>query len=176
MWLAWIAAALGAPLTFAAAEGQLGFHAVASLHEFDGKAKDFTATFDPTTRKGLVRLLTKSLSTGIGARDSRMLYTCLLANDNPDITLVIDDLEGAAPILDAGEGHGAAVVVGTLRIRGVEAPVRVPAEVAWEAGALRVRGSFALTLDTYGIPDPSILTSTLRPEITVRFDLLGRPA
>lgn len=176
MWLAWIVTAHAAPLTFAAADGQLGFHAVASLHEFDGRAKDFTATFDPETRKGEVRLVGKSLTTGIGARDSRMLYTSLLVQDHPEIRLVIDDLEGVETLLAEGKGAGAALVVGRMTIRGVEVALRVPAELAWEGDALRVRGSFPLLLAAFGIPDPSILTSTLRPEITVRFDLLGRPS
>jgi polyisoprenoid-binding protein YceI len=167
--------AFAAPFRFAPEDGTLGFHAVASLHEFDGKAGDFSAEFDPTTGKGLLTVGVKSLSTGIGARDSRMVYTSLDAVTWPQLSFRIDGVDDEGGVLTRGQGQAGVSVRGHLKIRDVEQEVVVPAEARWEGGNLRIRGDFPLYWADYGVPDPSILISTLRPDVTVRFDLLGKP-
>lgn len=171
----WVAAALAAPLQFAEGEGSLGFHAVASLHEFDGKAQRFSGSFDPETGEGEIVVPVRALSTGIGARDSRMIHSSLAVADHPEIRLDIHAVEGAEAFFAAQAGVGTGIVTGSLEIRGVRVAVRIPVELRWEGPKLGVRGSFPLRLADFGIPDPSILTSTMRPEVTVRLDLLGSP-
>ena len=173
--LTWLAPALAAPLVFSADDGQVGFHAVASLHEFDGRAGDFRGDFDPATGKGSVVVTAASLRTGLGPRDSRMLYTCLDVVAFPDIRFDADGLAEAAPVLTAGAGSGRVLLEGRLRIRDVVQTVRIPVIVAWEGENLRVTGALTVPWADFGIPDPSILISSMRPDVDVRFNLLGHP-
>ena len=76
---------------------------------------------------------------------------------------------------DGGRG-GDIVLVGTLTLRDVTLPVRVAASYAWEGEALRLRGRHSLLWADWNIPDPSILLSTVRPEVTVIFDLIASPS
>lgn len=175
MWLLWAGLAAAAPFGFAPEDGAIGFHAVASLHEFDGAAAQFTANFDPVTKKGAIHLPVKALSTGIGARDSRMIYTCLDAVTFPEVSFVIESVDDETGILAKGQGQAGVTLHGTLRVRDVDQDFVIPADAHWEGGNLRMRGSFPVFWADFGIPDPSILISTLRPDVSVRFDLLGRP-
>lgn len=175
MWTLLAATAAAASFTFADADGSVGFHAVSSLHEFDGAARTFQGTFDPASGKGQVVVGVAGLTTGIGARDSRMVYTCFDAAQWPELRFTVASVEDPAGVLVAGQGHGNVVVQGTLRIRDVDEDFTIPAEVVWEGANLRVRGAFSVVWADYGIPDPSILISKLRPDVTVRFDLVGKP-
>lgn len=162
-------------LMFTAADGRIGFHCVATLHEFDGRAGQFTGTFDPVAGRGRLVVVASSLSTGLGPRDSRMLYYALDAVQFPAIELKVERVGGEVDLLASRAGSGNLTLAGALTVRGVTRPVEVPARFTWEGAALRLAGSLPLDWTDYGIPDPSVVLSTLSPDLRVDFDVLARP-
>lgn len=168
-----IASLLAAPLDLAATDGRISVRCLASLHEFDTRVGRFTGSLDPLTGRGRLQVEVASLSTGLGPRDSRMLYYALDVGTFPELAFVVDRLEGD-PVA-AGAGSGNLTLVGALTIRGTTRSVEVPARYTWEGEALRLTGRQELTWTDYGVPDPSVVLSTLSPELRVDFDVLARP-
>ncbi len=66
---------------------------------------------------------------------------------------------------------------GTLTINGQARPVVLPVTFAPAAGALRVTGSYPLTMTDWGVEPPKLMLGTLKvkPLVTVNFDLLLQP-
>lgn len=173
MWLGgW---ALAATLEFSPTESSVGFHASASLHEFDGKARSFSGSLDTTTLAGKLEVQSSSLTTFLGPRDARLQSWCLEAERFPTIQFVLGSVNGEIAGLKAGSGGGAVTLVGKLTIRDVTLDVKVPATYTWEGNNLRLKGRHDLRWADFGIPDPSITISTLYPDLYVTFDVVGRP-
>lgn len=170
-----LSAALAAPLSMAPADGQIGFRASASLHDFDGRAESFTGAFDPAAGVGQLVIPVVGLRTGLGPRDSRMQEFALDRLHFPEVRLSVDRVSGTLDALRAGQGGGTLNMAGTLTIRDVSRPISVPATFAWEGEALRLTGALPLRWTDWGVPDASTVLSTLGPELTITFDVLGRP-
>ena len=50
--------------------------------------------------------------------------------------------------------------------------VVIPATYTWEGDSVRLTGTHEVKWPDYGVPDPSILISTLYPEVNVQFNVL----
>ena len=172
----WIALARGAVLSFGSTDGSIGFHAVASLHEFDGKAGNFSGSLDTTLLTGTLVLQAASLTTALGPRDERMREYCLETEHFSDIRFDVSSITGSLEGFQAQRGSGGIFLVGLLTIRDVSQKMQVPATYSWENGGLRLTGRVPLHWADFGIPDPSVVMSTLSPEITVQFDILAKTA
>ena len=173
LWL--LAVAEAAPLTFTQTDSSVAFHASASLHEFDGKARTFRGVLDPATLQGEIVVEAPSLTTFLGPRDARLSAWCLETEKYPTIRFVLSGVTGELAGIKAGSGGGAVTLTGTLTIRDVSQVVKVPATYTWEGQKLRLKGRYDLRWADFGIPDPSIAISTLYPDMYVHFDVLGHP-
>ena len=165
------APAQAAAYSFSQASGTVGFDATASLHSFKGKAKAFSGTFDPEAGTGTLTVDATSMSTGLGPRDTKMHGFCLESKTFATITFTVTGVEGAADGLKSGEGSGRVTLKGSLKIRDATKSVSVPADYAYDAGELRLSGSYKMKWTDYNVPDPSIIISTLYPDMVVKFDV-----
>lgn len=168
--------ALAAPYSFGEADGTVRFHVQSSAHRIDGRALRFAAVFDPQARTGSLSIPAAALSTGLGPRDHRLWTYALEAGRFPELGFVVTKVEGDTAALASGAGSGDVHLLGTLTIRDVSRPVDIPVRWTWEGPILRLHGRTELRWADFGVPDPSVLLSTVEPEVTVAFDLVGRAA
>lgn len=171
-----VAGALAAPLAFSAADGSIGWSCVASLHDFTGRARDWSGALDPDTGLGVLSVAVAGLSTQLGPRDSRMQQYAFDVQSFPALTFTVRRVAGSLDALRSRAGGGMLDLEGTLTIRDVSRPLTVGASFAWEGDALRLRGEVPLSWPEWSVPDPSVVLSTLHADVTVNFDVLGRPS
>lgn len=188
-WCALVAAWLGAASPTPSRSDQdsipPGALRSASL-SFDGRATlgDFTGatstalgrmTGGATLRdvRGWVELPVATLRTGKGMRD-RDLRGALEADLHPAIRF---DLDGVAPLASTGDSTRV-MLTGRFTIRGVTRDVGVPGTVVFEEEGIRLRSSFPMNLNDYGVRRLSRVLGLFRmqPDITVHVDLLWAPA
>lgn len=168
--------AIAAPYTFGDADGTVRFHVESSAHGIDGRALRFRAVFDPQARSGSLTIPAASLSTGLGPRDQRLWTYALEAARFPELGFVVTKVEGDTAALASGTGSGDVHLLGTLTIRDVSRAVDIPVRWTWEGPILRLHGRTELRWADFGVPDPSVLLSTVEPQVAVAFDLVGRAA
>jgi polyisoprenoid-binding protein YceI len=161
---------LAAPLVLGSPESTVTFSVGSSLDTVDGRARELTGTFDPTTRSGTLTVAVPTLTTGLGPRDARLLATCLEAARFPTITFLLDHVEDLAT-----SGAGDATLTGRLTIRDVTRSTEVPTHFSWEGTNLHLTGRVDLHWADFGVPDPSVLVATVTPTVTVAFDVVARP-
>lgn len=171
---AFVLAAAAAPIPFTASSGGgLGFRVESSAGPVVGSVDTFTASLDLVAGQGSLVVDPASLTTGYGPRDQRLLVYCLDVATFPELRFEVQHVQRAAGA--AGE-EGPVSLVGTLTLRGVTAPVVVPALVSREGEALRLRGEVPLSWASFSIPDPSVLVAHVEPTVLVTFDLIGAPS
>ena len=171
-----LASARAAVLAVTPDAGTIAFELPASLHLVEGRAPRFDGRLDTSALTGALTVDAASLTTGLGPRDSRMTWHCLDATRFPTIALAVARIEGAVAGLRAGSGSGAITLEGALTIRDVTRSVVIAATYAWEGDALRLKGRHPLSWADWNVPDPSILLSTVSPQMTVSFDVLASPS
>jgi len=176
LWAALCASAAATVLGFGPGDGRLSFELASSLHPIEGQALAFTGSLDTDTLLGALTVDANGLTTGLGPRDSRMGAWCLEVARFPTIAFTVAQIEGDVAGLRSGVGTGRLSLLGTLTIRDVAAAVAVPATYAWEGQNLRIKGRHDMKWTDWNIPDPSVLLSTVRPEMAVVFDLVARPS
>lgn len=164
-----------APLRVDDATGALTFHNRASLHAFDGRAKSFRGSFDPATGRGELVVPVDALTTGLGPRDARMRGYVLDGARFPEVRVRVTGVVAGGEVLQAGQGSGPVTLAGELTLREVTRPVQIPTTATWEGSALRLAGRVELRWTDWGLPDPSVLLSTLYPDMSVEFDVVARP-
>jgi polyisoprenoid-binding protein YceI len=167
--------ATAAPLVFGSTDGTIGFRAHASLHDFEGSASNFMGDFDPETLVGHLKVAASSLTTGLGPRDERLRLYCMEAEKYPSIEMNVQTVTGAMGPLKAGSGSGTLQMTGELVVRDVHQSITVPVSYTWENGALRMKGEWVMRWSLWGIPDPSLVISTLDPVVTVQFNVVAKP-
>jgi len=153
-------------------KGSLKFDMVASLHDVPGEATSFTSelTLDDNVTGKLV-IQGGGMKTGIGVRDKRMYSFCLETDKFPVIEFVIRGATGDIDGLKSKSGTGTVNLHGQLKIRSTTREVQVPAQYTWNGEDLSLKGDTEIKWSDYGVPDPSIVISTLFPEIKLTFDL-----
>ncbi len=153
-------------------KGSLDMEMVASLHDVPVEANSFTTELiigEDITGKLVVQA--NSLKTGIGMRDSKMYEYCLETDKYPTVTFEMRGVTGDAEGLKSKKGTGKIKLHGKLTVRSTTRDIAVPTTYTWKDEQLHLKGTAELKWTDYGVPDPSILISTLYPEIKLSFDL-----
>ena len=153
-------------------KGSLDMEMVASLHDVPVVANSFTTELiieENITGKLVVQA--NSLKTGIGMRDSKMYEYCLETDKYPTVTFEMRGVTGNAEGLKSKAGTGKIKLHGKLTVRSTTRDIAVPTTYTWKDDQLHLKGAADLKWTDYGVPDPSILISTLYPEIKLSFDI-----
>jgi len=155
-------------------KGDLTFDLVASLHEIEGKAGSFTGELDIGSDSPTGKLVIQAgqLTTDLGVRDDRMHGYCLSTEQYPTIELRIGATTGDVRGLNSGRGSGSIELRGQITIRSTSRDVVLPITYSWEGDKVRLVGTHQLKWTDYGVPDPSILISTLYPEVNIQLNVL----
>ncbi len=176
--LIWSTSADATKYTFDQTGSSVTFHNTASLHGIDGKAKSFSGSFDSDAGTGSLVVQTKSMTTNLGPRDTKMHEFCLESDKFPTIEFVVTGIGGGVDGLKAKAKRGKIALNGTLKIRDVKKTVSVPTSFVTVGDDLTLQGQYDFSWKDYNVPDPSILISTLYPDMSVKFSLKlkGEPA
>ena len=133
--------------------------AVAAVLKGEKAVKAVTLTF-PTAK----------LDCENGTMNGHMMKA-LNATQHPTITFALTgyELSAATPVKGTLQG--------TLTINGVAKPITLPAEFAAAGSALRVTGSYPLTMTEWQVAPPRLMMGALKvnPLVTVNFDLQLNP-
>lgn len=159
-----------ADLAFSEADGSVRLRMTGSLGDFEGRAGAFRGTFSPDTGTGALVVPVRSLTTGLGPRDSRMHVFCLDAATFPEVRFVVRDARGLR-----GEGEGSATLAGDLTVRDVTRAVDVPVTWAWEGPNLHIEGEYAMDWSLWNVPDPTVVLAAMDPGVRVVFDVVAKP-
>lgn len=163
-----------AKYTFDQSASTLTFHNSASLHEIDGVVKTFSGTFDSDAGTGELKVQAASLTTNLGPRDSKMHSFCLESGNFPGISFKVTGVEGGEA-LNSGAKKGRVKLTGALTIRDVTKNVVVASTFTRVDGSIHLNGKYAFKWGDYNVADPSIIISTLYPDMSVAFKLALKP-
>jgi len=139
-------------------------------HDWTGTSRRVSGTLtvaDGRLTGGRVAAPVTSFDSGNRSRDSNMA-TDTDAYLYPTVTF-------EARSVTPGDG-GRATVRGTLTFHGVARPVEMPATVDVTGDAVRVRGTFDVTLSAFGLSRPSLLGVRTRDWIGLTVDLVATPS
>ena len=151
--------------------GTVTFHNTASLHGIEGTAKSFSTSLDTDALKGSLVVQTKSMTTALGPRDTKMHEFCLESDKFSTITFSVNSIEGGIEGLKTGAGTGSVVLKGSLKIRDTSKNVSIPATYSFTDSGLALSGKHAFKWTDFNVPDPSIFISTLYPDMSVEFNV-----
>lgn len=172
-----------APLTIGA-DSRLWFDGKSTVRAFSCKATAIEGAIDAPTPTAVAEVLkgekavkaatltfpTAKLDCENGTMNGHMLRA-LNAEKHPAITFALASYELAADSSVKG------TLQGTLTINGVAKPITLAAGFAPAGQALRVTGSYALTMTEWAVVPPKLMLGTLKvnPLVTVNFDLQLNP-
>lgn len=174
LMMAWSSDARAERYAFDDASGSITFGMQASLHEVNGAAQNFSGELDIGSDKptGKVTVQAAQLTTFLGARDDRMHSYCLEIDRYPTVEFRIAATTGDVRGLNSRRGSGTVELRGQLTVRSATRDVIIPATYRWERdGTLHLTGAHQLQWTDYGVPDPSIIISTLYPDMNIQFDV-----
>jgi hypothetical protein len=154
---------------FSQSEGTISFDNTASLHAIKGEAKRFSGHLDTATLTGGLTVEATSLTTGLSVRDSKMHEFCLQSGSIPTITFEVTSISGDSAGLQSGTGKGTVTLNGKLFIRSRSKSVAIRTSYSFSGGKLHLKGKHPMKWADYGVPDPSIVISTLLPDMSVQF-------
>lgn len=148
------------------------FHMVATLHEVDGDCKSFQGELDvgtKATHTGKVTFQTSEVTTFIDIRDETMHEDVLEVASYPTAVFDIKAIGGDVAGLDSKKGSGDVVLKGQFTIKTVSKDIEFPVTYTWDdSGNLSLAGHFETTWTNWNLPDPSILISTLYPDVDIK--------
>ncbi len=160
-------------LTFDPAATRVVFTLDATMHSVHGTLRLVRGEvrFDqvPGPASGAVVVDAVSAATGTEGRDLKMHRQVLESARFPEIVLEPRRLEGQV----GADGTGALVVLGVLRLHGVEREVRWPVEVVTEGGRVRATSCFRVPYVAWGLHDPSVFVLRVGKEVAVEVEALG---
>jgi polyisoprenoid-binding protein YceI len=163
----------GTMLAVDPAHSTLRYHVVHRLHTTDAETRSVegrAAVKADGTVQAMVRASVASFRSGDANRDSHMLET-LEAGRFPMVTL--RGLAHLGPGLQLPADR--LPMEGEVELHGVRRPVHLELSIEQQAdGALRVRATFDVSLDGFGIERPSLLFVTIDDACHVDVDLLLR--
>ncbi len=138
---------------------------------FEARTKALTGTVHPGAAPGswdgMFTVDLSGLDTGISLRNQHLRDTYLEVSRQPDFAhAVMTDVR--LDNLTAGELTGKGHFSARLLLHGVERPVAGQAEVRRTESGIRVRASFPVVLDAFGIAKPRHLGVGVREEVTVQ--------
>ena len=154
-----------------AARSTLGFTITRPGETIEGKAPQLKGTVraDPdrpwSGASVELHVDPAAMQTGNSLRDRKMRNSHLEVTTYPEIVfeaneVTVDPAPGAADRF---------ILVGRLRMHGVERPLRIPVTIGYHEGLLTADGDVAFTLSEFAIPIPRILWIVLDDKVTVRF-------
>jgi polyisoprenoid-binding protein YceI len=152
--------------------GHVKFDLDSTLHNVPGNAASFTSEI--TIEDGVSGVLTiqsTSIKTGIKVRDQRMYDFCLDAQSFPTITFELRGITGDEEGFKSKTGTGTVNLHGKLNIRSTSRDLIVPTSYTWTETGVKLNGKSEVKWSDYGVPDPSILISTVQPVLTMNFEL-----
>lgn len=168
-------------LVFTQSGSQIQFSMTATLHDIDGEAQVFSGHLDVNgdESSGEVSIDAKSLTTFMDKRDHKMHTETIQVSRFPNVVYTIHNIEGGKKNqltderhqIDSHRGSGEVILHGTLKIARVSREISIPAAYRWEEDALRLIGSTSIQWTDYRLPDPSLLISTLQPQIDIKFSV-----
>src|SRR5437867_3716581 len=146
--------------TFAldAERSTLGFTITRPGETIEGKAPRFTGTIraDPdhpwSGASVELRVDPAAMQTGNSLRDRKMRNSHLEVTTFPEI--VFESTEVTAD--SAPDAAGRFIVLGRLRLHGLERPLRIPVAIGYHEGLLTADGDVAFTLSEFAIPNPRL--------------------
>ena len=174
-----LSTAFGGRYTFDQDAGSVLFHMEASLHEIQGKSKQFAGWVnlgEGSDHTGGVTVQVNQLTTGIGVRDERMYNFVLTEERYPTIEYTLYTMEGDTAGLDSGTGTGKLVFKGALTVATVTKDIAIPAAYKWEDGAVRFIGKTTIQWTDFNLQDPSIKISKHYAPLDIKFSLTVRSA
>lgn len=155
------------------AASALRYHVVHALHRVDAQSRAVEARAAVRADglvQAMVRVPVTSFDSGNSNRDAHMAEV-LEAGRLPHV--VFRGVARLGPGLELPPAPW--WMEGELELHGVRKPVRVPLAVERQPdGALRVTGSFEISLDAFGIERPSLLFVKVEDACKVELDLLMR--
>jgi len=152
--------------------GHVKFDLDSTLHNVPGDATSFTSEI--IIEEGISGVLTiqaASIKTGIKVRDKRMYDFCLNTQSFPTITFELRGITGDEEGFKSKTGTGTVNLHGKLNIRSTSRDLVVPASYSWSETGVKLNGKTDVNWSDYGVPDPSILISTVQPVLKMNFDL-----
>ncbi len=140
--------------------------------EVDGYVKSFQyqANYDDKNqilRDMVIRFDPKMMDTDGESRDEKLHEKCMEANQYPEVKVVI---KSGAFLQEAREHTYSSVVY--LRGKEFEVPVKMKAIFDKDSQQIIVVGSSQWSVQSMGIPDPSIAVAKLSDEIDIHFQLI----
>lgn len=128
--------------------------------------------FDPQDLSRLrlsVSVDLRSLKSDNAKRDQHMYDQLLEVARFPSATLTAGELRAGSP----GAADRQGMLVGTLKLHGVERIVRVPIRFALDGRTLRGEGAFTINLTDFGMTPPRLLGLKVREQLTVEIRLVA---
>ena len=95
---------------------------------------------------------------------------CLESEKYPTIEFKVASVQGIENV-QAKAKRGRITLNGSLKIRDTTKPIAVPASFVTVGDDLTLQGQFDFKWTDFNVPDPSILISTLYPDMSVKFSL-----
>jgi polyisoprenoid-binding protein YceI len=141
----------------------------------DGAPASLADAIKASKVKGLeVRIPVVSLKSGESGLDKNM-RAAMTADKFPEVAFKLGTYELGKP------GDGGTIVAkttGDLTIAGQTKTVTMDVEFTLGAGTAEAKGSYTLNMSDYGIKPPTLMLGTIkvRDPVTIRFDLLLKPA
>ena len=136
---------------------------------------DATAPAEVLAGRKAVRAVQLTIPTARLDCDNRTMNGHMLkalhADDHPTIVFSLASYD----VVRASDVTG--TLQGSLTINGQARPVTLPVTFAPVDGALRVTGSYPLTMTDWGVEPPKLMLGTLKvkPLVTVNFDFVLQP-
>jgi polyisoprenoid-binding protein YceI len=173
LMMAWTQDAHATRYAFDDASGSINFGLVASLHDIAGTAQNFSGELDIGSDKptGKITVQAAGLTTDLTVRDDRMHSYCLEVERFPTVEFLIAATTGDVRGLNSRRGSGTVELRGQLTVRSSTRDVIIPVRYQWRSGTLQLTGSHQVDWSQYGVPDASIIISTLYPEVNIQFDV-----
>jgi len=152
--------------------GHVKFDLDSTLHNVPGEATSFTSEINIEEGvSGMLTIQAASIKTGIKVRDRRMYDFCLDTHSFPIITFELRGITGDEEGFKSKAGAGTVNLHGKLNIRSTSRDLIVPASYTWSEAGVKLNGKTDVKWSDYGVPDPSILISTVQPVLKMNFDL-----
>lgn len=169
-------AAEGRTFTVEPARSAVLYHIVHKFHDVTGKSSTIEGKAiwrADGSVLAMVRIPMASFDSGERNRDADMRET-VEATRHPHV--VFRGIAHIDPVVAASEREEPLKVKmeGEVELHGVKRPATVPLEIEFSPGAARVRGSFDVSLDAFGIERPSLLFIKIDDACKIDLDLLLR--
>ncbi len=124
------------------------------------------------TARGEITIPLSTLDCRNGTMNGHM-RNALKAQQNPNIRFRATQVR----VTPGSAAEGTVAMTGQLTIAGQTREVTINGTAVRENGALRVRGTEALTMTDYGVQPPRLMAGTMRVNapVTIGFDVVLRP-